>query len=149
VPTPIIPKPIIQRPTRDAEPPAAAAAPPAAAEPPTEPADVPGDMVDPWRTAADIGWRRASAATQHSEPSETTRSGLPKRRPMAQLVPGSVEAGGGPTTSQRNTRERSPEQVRGLLSAYHRGVQRGRSGGANTRPVSVPGSNSTDKEREA
>jgi signal transduction histidine kinase len=148
VPTPIIPKPVIRPGTRDAEP--AAAPPPPAAEPAAEAADVPGDMVDPWRTAADIGWRRASAATQHSsEPSETTRSGLPKRRPMAQLVPGSVETGGGPTTGQRNTRERSPEQVRGLLSAYHRGVQRGRSGGANTRPVSVPGSNSTDKEREA
>jgi signal transduction histidine kinase len=144
-PTPIIPKPIIQRPAaRDPEP-SAAMAPPEAPETPAEPAD----LVDPWRTAADIGWRRASAAAAHTEPSETTRSGLPKRRPMAQLVPGAVEPPAAAGTGQRNTRERSPEQVRGLLSAYHRGVQRGRSGGANTRPVSVPGSNSTDKEREA
>ena len=47
-------------------------------------------------------------------------AGLPKRTPMAQLVPGGVDKGA--TTVQRRT----PEAVRGLLSAYHRGVQRGR-----------------------
>jgi hypothetical protein len=50
-----------------------------------------------------------------------TDAGLPKRVPMAQLVPGGVEKA--PTNANR----RSPEQVRGLLSAYHRGVQRGRT----------------------
>ena len=41
---------------------------------------------------------------------------------MAQLVPGGVEQRRG-TSLQRRT----PEAVRGLLSAYHRGVQRGRT----------------------
>jgi hypothetical protein len=40
---------------------------------------------------------------------------------MSQLVPGGVEKG---TVSAH---KRTPEAVRGLLSAYHRGVQRGRS----------------------
>lgn len=73
-----------------------------------------------WQTAADDGWRAASAATD--VPVEaTTQTGLPKRVPMAQLVPGGVER---PTSS---VQRRTPEAVRGLLSAYHRGVQRGRT----------------------
>nr|BFE76605.1 hypothetical protein GCM10020092_099060 [Actinoplanes digitatis] len=73
-----------------------------------------------WRTAADDGWQRAMAA---AEPvvNDTTRSGLPKRVPQAQLVPGGVQDG------PRNQNRRSPDEVRGLLSAYHRGVQRGRT----------------------
>jgi hypothetical protein len=39
---------------------------------------------------------------------------------MAQLVPGGVEK------ATANANRRSPDAVRGLLSAYHRGVQRGR-----------------------
>jgi signal transduction histidine kinase len=72
-----------------------------------------------WRTAADDGWRAAASLTE-TEVEETTEAGLPKRRPMAQLVPGGVE------TSQTAPQRRTPEAVRGLLSAYHRGVQRGR-----------------------
>ncbi|MET7965113.1 nitrate- and nitrite sensing domain-containing protein [Micromonospora sp. NPDC005305] len=72
-----------------------------------------------WQTAADDGWRAASAATEVPV-EETTQKGLPKRTPMAQLVPGGVEK---PSTS---VQRRTPEGVRGLLSAYHRGVQRGR-----------------------
>lgn len=76
-----------------------------------------------WRTTADVGWRAAAAAATPKD-GGTTRSGLPKRVPAAQLVPGAVEARG------TNTRtKRTPDEVRGLLSAYHRGVQRGRSGG--------------------
>jgi signal transduction histidine kinase len=73
-----------------------------------------------WQTAADDGWRAASAATEVPV-AETTQKGLPKRTPMAQLVPGGVEK---PSTS---VQRRTPEGVRGLLSAYHRGVQRGRT----------------------
>lgn len=73
-----------------------------------------------WQTAADDGWRAASAATEVPV-AETTQKGLPKRVPMAQLVPGGVEK---PSTS---VQRRTPEGVRGLLSAYHRGVQRGRN----------------------
>ena len=74
-----------------------------------------------WHTAADDGW---SAAKQAADPQAdgTTSAGLPRRVPMAQLVPGGVEREVATTANRR-----SPEQVRGLLSAYHRGVQRGRT----------------------
>ncbi|OLE24361.1 MAG: hypothetical protein AUG44_19405 [Actinobacteria bacterium 13_1_20CM_3_71_11] len=73
-----------------------------------------------WHTAADDGWVAASQAAD-PQVDGTTSAGLPRRVPMAQLVPGGVEK------ATANANRRSPEQVRGLLSAYHRGVQRGRT----------------------
>ncbi|MEQ4301121.1 nitrate- and nitrite sensing domain-containing protein [Plantactinospora sp. B6F1] len=94
----------------------------------------PGDSG--WQTAADDGWRAAMAATAAATSgTQTTQTGLPKRVPMAQLVPGAVEK---PTTS---VQRRTPEAVRGLLSAYHRGVQRGRThptDGQSTNPEATP-----------
>jgi signal transduction histidine kinase len=85
------------------------------------------DMPEPvWRSAADEGWLAANAASQ-PEVAGVTDAGLPKRVPMAQLVPGGVEK------NAANANRRSPEQVRGLLSAYHRGVQRGRGRGDEDR----------------
>ncbi|MEV4631262.1 nitrate- and nitrite sensing domain-containing protein [Micromonospora sp. NPDC049523] len=92
-----------------------------------------GSPVGGWQTAADDGWRAASAATDVPV-AETTQKGLPKRVPMAQLVPGGVEK---PSVS---VQRRTPEAVRGLLSAYHRGVQRGRtSEDPSTNPEGTPG----------
>ncbi|MER6595946.1 ATPase, partial [Micromonospora purpureochromogenes] len=82
-----------------------------------------------WQTAADDGWRAAVAASEVPV-AATTETGLPKRTPMAQLVPGAVEK---PTISAQR---RTPEAVRGLLSAYHRGVQRGRSNPSDSNPTS-------------
>jgi hypothetical protein len=79
-----------------------------------------------WRSAADEGWLAATAAAE-PEAAGVTDAGLPKRVPMAQLVPGGVEK------SAASANRRSPEQVRGLLSAYHRGVQRGRGRGDDDR----------------
>ncbi|BCB85287.1 hypothetical protein Psuf_026000 [Phytohabitans suffuscus] len=86
------------------------------------------EPVGGWQTAADDGWRAATAASQRPA-AETTQAGLPKRVPMAQLVPGGVEKGA--TAVQRRT----PEAVRGLLSAYHRGVQRGRTHPKDDQPA--------------
>ncbi len=83
---------------------------------------------DAWHTAADDGWRAAMAAAEPVVQTKT-RGGLPKRVPQAQLVPGGVH-----TPAAAGMPQRSPEDVRGLLSAYHRGVQRGR--GAEPPPVS-------------
>ncbi len=77
---------------------------------------------DRWRTAADEGWQRAMAASA-PRAAGTTGSGLPKRIPQAQLVPGGVQ------DIPRAQNRRSPDDVRGLLSAYTRGVQRGRTDG--------------------
>ena len=73
-----------------------------------------------WRTRADDGWAAARAAA-NPPVAGRTRSGLPKRDPQAQLVPGGVN-----TEPLARTR-RTPDEVRGLLSSYHRGVRRGRA----------------------
>jgi signal transduction histidine kinase len=99
--------------------PATAGADTGGAQPVPRPRSAPEDH---WRTAADEGWQRAMAAAEPPD-AGTTRSGLPKRVPQAQLVPGGV------TSDPRNQNRRNPDEVRGLLSAYHRGVQRGRTAG--------------------
>ncbi|MET7467649.1 nitrate- and nitrite sensing domain-containing protein [Micromonospora sp. NPDC005686] len=109
-------------------PPAAATPPPA--PPAAEPAPAPSIDPEAWRTAADEGWSRASRAADPTT-GGTTRSGLPKRVPQAQLVPGGIEPKGG-----RDRSRRTPDEVRGLLSAYHRGVQRGRTAGADPNSTS-------------
>ena len=86
---------------------------------PADPAPVAEPPHEAWMTSADTGWRAAQAAAAPSV-SSTTRSGLPIRTPQANLVPGSVGEAA-PTRVKR-----TPEQVQGLLSAYTRGVQRGR-----------------------
>jgi hypothetical protein len=99
---------------------------------------------DQWQTAADDGWRAASAAAS-ATPADTTQAGLPRRVPMAQLVPGGVDKSAG------SVQRRTPEAVRGLLSAYHRGVQRGRSQPKDedsSNPESTPaGSGQKEQER--
>jgi signal transduction histidine kinase len=74
-----------------------------------------------WRSAGDDGWRAATAAAQ-PQPAGTTPAGLPRRTPAAQLVPGAVAA-------EPSVGRRDPDEVRGVLAAYHRGVRRGRGGG--------------------
>jgi hypothetical protein len=99
----------------------------------------------PWQTAADEGWQAARAAAQ-APVDATTSAGLPKRTPMAQLVPGGVDRGG------NSVQRRTPEAVRGLLSAYHRGVQRGRTKEQSTNPEETSGgqqSSQAGKEHEA
>jgi signal transduction histidine kinase len=100
-----------------------------------------------WHTAADEGWQAASALAEEQD-FTTTTTGLPKRVPMSQLVPGGVEKG---TVSAH---KRTPEAVRGLLSAYHRGVQRGRSGKSGDaktpeHTTAGPQSSQGGKEQEA
>lgn len=107
--------------------------------------EVPAPYRPSWQTAADDGWAAASAVAASSTPTESTAAGLPKRTPMAQLVPGGVEKGA--TTVQRRT----PEGVRGLLSAYHRGVQRGRTQHKDDDviPGSTEAGSQSGKEQEA
>ncbi|WP_245601687.1 sensor histidine kinase [Hamadaea tsunoensis] len=122
-----------------------------AASNPTIPApySVPAAYAPSWQTSADDGWAAASAASSAAHDGgmdETTGAGLPKRVPMAQLVPGGIERPGGAATVQRRT----PEGVRGLLSAYHRGVQRGRTQQNDETPASsTPNGRQSGKEHEA
>jgi signal transduction histidine kinase len=98
-----------------------------------------------WRSPADEGWSAAAAASAPPD-GGTTDVGLPQRVPMAQLVPGGVDK------AATNANRRSPDAVRGLLSAYHRGVQRGRqqSDENNATSESTTGHNpSGGREQEA
>ena len=104
-----------------------------------------GAATSPWQTAADEGWQAAQKASEVSIDTTTT-AGLPKRTPMAQLVPGGVDR------SENSVQRRTPEVVRGLLSAYHRGVARGRTKEQSTNPEGTPGgqqSSQAGKEHEA
>jgi signal transduction histidine kinase len=88
-----------------------------------------------WRTSSnDEVWRRAE---QVREPSAggVMPSGLPRRVPQANLVPGAAETSpdNGPQVS------RSPEEVRGRLTNLRRGIQQGRqAGSANPAPDNGP-----------
>jgi hypothetical protein len=125
--------------------------PDAPSESPTQPVEevvsVRAGVGNGWRTAADEGWQAASALEQEQDFTVTT-TGLPKRVPMSQLVPGGVEK------VAASAQRRSPEAVRGLLSAYHRGVQRGRTN-RSTDPMTPehttagPPGSQAGKEQEA
>jgi hypothetical protein len=100
-----------------------------------------------WRSVADDGWLAAQAALDPRDGGSTER-GLPRRIPMAQLVPGGVEVSAG--VPERGAPDRrTPDSVRGLLSAYHRGVKRGRDvHGKDADPTST-GSQNSGREQEA
>ncbi|MBB4759819.1 nitrate- and nitrite sensing domain-containing protein [Amorphoplanes digitatis] len=104
-----------------------------------------GNGSNPWQTAADDGWQAARKAAEMPVDTTTT-AGLPRRTPMAQLVPGGVDR------AETSVQRRTPEAVRGLLSAYHRGVQRGRTKENSTNSEETPGgqqSSQAGKEHEA
>jgi signal transduction histidine kinase len=73
-------------------------------------------------SAADQGWL-AAAAAEAGQPAGLTAAGLPRRRPMAQLVPGSAPSA--PAAPPR--RPRDADAVRGRLANYQRGLQSGRN----------------------
>ncbi|WP_433599870.1 ATP-binding protein [Nocardia sp. CA-135953] len=80
-----------------------------------------------WHSSADEGW---SAAERAADPTitERTTSGLPKRDPGNQLVPGGAESGSAAMESAASTR-RDPETIRSGLNRYQRGVRDGRATG--------------------
>jgi hypothetical protein len=66
---------------------------------------------------------------------QTTKAGLPRRVPRANLAPGMVAAPTaataaspppGSTASPSSSAARSPEEVRSMLSSYRSGLERGR-----------------------
>ncbi|MCQ4084928.1 nitrate- and nitrite sensing domain-containing protein [Streptomyces sp. RB6PN25] len=89
-----------------------------------------------WRSSPnDEGWRRAE---QIREPAAggITSSGLPRRVPRANLVPGTAQQ-----TSQSGPQvSRAPDDVRGRLTNLRRGIQQGRSAGSgNTGQTDIRG----------
>lgn len=86
--------------------------------------------VKEWSSPADAGWQAAQAA---SEPARggVTSSGLPKRVPKANLVPGSADSVL-PTAAAAPAPPApipvlSPDRVRSRLSSFQQGVRQGRA----------------------
>ncbi|WP_405011464.1 nitrate- and nitrite sensing domain-containing protein [Kitasatospora sp. NBC_01539] len=75
-----------------------------------------------WQSANDGSWQRAE---QVREPSSggTTPSGLPRRVPKQNLVPGNAK----PAPTEGPQVSRNPEEVRGRLTNLRRGVEQGRN----------------------
>jgi len=109
-----------------------------------------------WYSAGDEGWRAAEAAREPAS-GGTTGAGLPRRVPRANLVPGGVgnssqsaapipgirpsgsgapytpgTPGGTPSVSRPGASglSRNPDDVRGRLTNFRRGIQQGRTAGA-------------------
>ncbi|MFC1420389.1 sensor histidine kinase [Streptacidiphilus cavernicola] len=92
-------------------------------------ASAPAGGASPWRASAnDEVWRRAE---QVREPSAggVLPSGLPRRVPQANLVPGTAESA--PAEGPQAQVSRSPEEVRGRLTNLRRGIQQGRQAGSD------------------
>ncbi|TDC09861.1 HAMP domain-containing protein [Nonomuraea longispora] len=77
---------------------------------------------DSWSSPADQGWQAAGAT---SEPAQggTTNSGLPKRMPKANLVPGAANPAPAPAPAP----PLSPDRLRSRLASYQQGVRKGRA----------------------
>ncbi|MEV8632845.1 nitrate- and nitrite sensing domain-containing protein [Streptosporangium sp. NPDC051023] len=91
-----------------------------------EPSADPGS----WSSPADSGWQAARAA---SDPAlgGTTSSGLPKRTPKANLVPGSVtlppDLSGSSAGAVFSQTPRSAERIRSRMSSFQEGVRKARN----------------------
>ncbi|WP_336208259.1 sensor histidine kinase [Nonomuraea sp. LPB2021202275-12-8] len=77
-----------------------------------------------WSSPADSGWQAAQAAAQPAQ-GGTTSSGLPRRVPKANLVPGTASLAEPPVTSPAP--QISPERLRSRLSSFQQGVRQGRA----------------------
>jgi len=73
-----------------------------------------------WSSPADEGWQAADVA-QAPVSSGTTRAGLPKRVPMANLVPGSADAPAAPAPA------RSAARTRERMASFQQGIRNARA----------------------
>ncbi|MFJ4101990.1 nitrate- and nitrite sensing domain-containing protein [Amycolatopsis japonica] len=94
---------------------------PQAASPEPEPVAA-TERTDAWNFGSDDGWKAAQAVSQ-SVPSRMTSAGLPRRRRGEQLLPGSAGPPAGAVTPRP---QRDAHDVRGRLSSFQQGIQRGR-----------------------
>lgn len=108
------------------------ATPPSGFRSPLTPAPV---QAPDWQSIADEGWRAADALRTPVDYG-VTAAGLPRRRPRAHLVPGAAGTSR-LTSASPPALLRTPDDVRGRLSSYQRGLQYGRHArfGAGDGPV--------------
>jgi hypothetical protein len=76
----------------------------------------------------DAGWQAAAAATEKPASDGTTSSGLPKRVPKANLVPGSADPAAAPAAPAPSQPPLlSPDRARSRLASLQQGVRQGRA----------------------
>ena len=79
---------------------------------------------------------------------ETRQSEVGRERSRLDVETERLESSVEVTGQSREESRRSPDEVRGLLSAYHRGVQRGRSAGsAEAEAAEAAGGSSKENEQ--
>jgi signal transduction histidine kinase len=95
-----------------------------------------------WSSPADDGWQAAEVVYKPTADG-TTRAGLPKRAPGANLVPGTAAApsasGPASATSPRSAPGRSAAQNRDRLAGYQRGIRQARTAATGGNPGSGTG----------
>nr|WP_240973121.1 nitrate- and nitrite sensing domain-containing protein [Nonomuraea sp. FMUSA5-5] len=108
------------------QPPAASAASSASGKPalPQRKPGQSGVSAPSWSSPADSGFQAAQAAAQPQQ-AGTTPSGLPRRVPKANLVPGTASLAEPQPTSPAP--QISPERLRSRLSSFQQGVRQGRA----------------------
>ncbi|WP_199785859.1 nitrate- and nitrite sensing domain-containing protein [Streptomyces sp. AA4] len=98
------------------------AQPPAGSDGSASPSTTPAETTTEWNFGSDEGWRTVQSVSQ-STPASFTSAGLPRRRRGEQLLPGSAPPPAG-SASPRPSRD--AHDVRGRLSSFQQGIQRGR-----------------------
>ncbi|MGW7539284.1 nitrate- and nitrite sensing domain-containing protein [Amycolatopsis sp. NPDC054798] len=95
---------------------------PAGSDGSASPSTTPAEGAAEWNFGSDEGWRTVQSVSQ-STPASFTSAGLPRRRRGEQLLPGSAPPPAG-SASPRPSRD--AHDVRGRLSSFQQGIQRGR-----------------------
>ncbi len=83
-----------------------------------------------WSSSADDGWR-AAEVVQAPASDGTTPTGLPKRQPRANLVPGSAATSTASGAPSRSAPERSAAETRDRFASFQRGIRQGRAAAAD------------------
>ncbi|MFI6696114.1 nitrate- and nitrite sensing domain-containing protein [Streptomyces sp. NPDC050433] len=100
-------------------------------------ADGNGAVTSSWRTSPNDELVRQAERVKKPAAGGITTSGLPRRVPRANLVPGTAQEQSNQTGPQVS---RAPDDVRGRLTNLRRGIQQGRQAGGRTADSSTTGS---------
>jgi signal transduction histidine kinase len=100
----------------------------------TSTSDAAGGAGGGWQTGADAGWQ-AAAATAEPQTVGVTRSGLPKRRPAARVVPHLPAAGSAAGVGEVPVID--PDEARNQIAATMRGLRAANSAYPAIRPAST------------
>ncbi|MEU7323968.1 nitrate- and nitrite sensing domain-containing protein [Streptomyces griseoviridis] len=108
---------------------------PSQAQAPTPPTSAPQRTAASWRTSPNDDLVRQAERVRQPAAGGVTTSGLPRRVPRANLVPGTAQQQQHQTGPQVS---RAPDDVRGRLTNLRRGIAQGRQAGNGPQTDSFP-----------